>query len=316
LRARGLVPPQIKQDDPQRSTPASILDARWSDHLAVRGRQAGSLTAIVAILNGLGVEPILIKGARCLWLETDPWRTMRDLDILVPGAPAHVANEALKAEGYLPLRDAEHRPNRHHFDLLFRSDLPGWVEVHRRAGNPYAEQFIRTAEIAACSVAIEHPAGRARILPAPAHIWHSLVHHYFGHSGFARGTIDLKGLFEFAAATSALSVGEIAALAALAGRDAAGLAAFDLWLAAAADLFAMPMPEGVPVPEDTVAAWQKMGRRNRGQEAGPKYRGYYEFLSLGWDAARAKRVRPRSPWGLLGTRWCVVQRLLPKLLRN
>src|SRR3954454_18705922 len=43
LRARGLVPPQIKQHDPRRSTPASVLDAWWADHLAVRARQGESL---------------------------------------------------------------------------------------------------------------------------------------------------------------------------------------------------------------------------------------------------------------------------------
>jgi hypothetical protein len=316
LRARGLVPPQARQNDLDRLTPSSILDAQWADHLSIRARQAVSLANVITILSGLAIQPTLIKGAHCLWAETDCWRTMRDLDILVPGARAREANEALMAEGYLPLPDAVHRPNRHHLDLLFRHDLPGWVEIHRRAGNPYAEQFLRTAEIAARSVLMEHPAGRARILPAAVHIWHSLVHHHFGHSGFARGTVDLKGLFEFAMAVSALPAKDVERLVALASRDAAGLAAFDLWVAAAVDLFAMPLPTGVSLPEDAVAAWQKIGRRNRGQAAGPKHRGYFEFILLGWARERARRVRPKPALGAIGARCRVVERLLPKLRRN
>jgi hypothetical protein len=314
LRARGLVPPHAGSDD--RPTPASVLESRWTDHLAMRARQAAGLTAIVAILNRLGIAPILLKGARCLWREADLWRTMRDLDILVPGTRAREADEALKAEGYLPLPDAAHRPNRHHLDLLFREDLPGWVEVHRRAGNPYAEQFIATAEIEERSVVTLHGTGYARILPAAVHIWHGLVHHHFGHSGFARGTVDLKGLFEFVMAVSSLPPEEVAALMGLASRDAAGLAAFDLWIAAAVDLFDMPLPADVPLADDAVAAWQNIRRRNWGQQAEPKHRGYLEFISLGWSGKRASRVRPGPAWGLFGARCRVVERILPKLRRD
>jgi hypothetical protein len=316
LRARGLIPPQARKNDLVRMTPSSILEAHWADHLSIRARQAGSLTNIITILNALAIQPILLKGACSLWAETDPWRTMRDLDILVPGVRASDANEALLVEGYLPLSGAVRRPNRHHLDLLFRHDLPGWVEIHRRAGNPYAEQFLRTEEVAARSILIRHPAGCARILPPAVQIWHSLVHHHFGHSGFARGTVDLKGLFEFAMAVSALPAKDVESLVALASRDAAGLAAFDLWVAAALDVFAMPLPTGVLVPEDAAAAWQKIGQRNRGQEAGPKHRGYIEFVLLGWDRERANRVRPRPALGTIGARCRVIERLLPKLRRS
>ena len=262
LRERGLVPPRPRSG--KGPTPASVLEAQCADYLAIRTRQAAALADIVAILNRLDIEPILLKGAHCLWCDTDPWRTMRDLDILVAGARARDAEAALGTEGYCPAPDAAHRPNRHHLDLLFREDLPGWVEVHRRAGNPYAEQFIRTPEIVERSAVTRRGAGRACILPASVRIWHGLVHHHFGHSGFARGTIDLKGLFEFAMAVSSLPAEEVTALVALASRNAAALAAFDVWIAAAVDLFEMPLPANVPLSADAAAAWEKMRRRKPG----------------------------------------------------
>jgi hypothetical protein len=316
LRQRGLVPPLPRRHAPNPLTPAAILEAHWTQHLGIRARQAESLCSIVGVLNRIDIEPILLKGACCAWLDQDPWRTMRDFDILVPGARASEANAALKAERYLPLPDAKDRPNRHHFELLFRSDLPGWVEIHRRAGNPYAEQFLRTAEIAARSVPAAHPQAQARLMPASDHIWHGLVHHHFGHSAFARGTVDLKGLFEFAVAVAALPGDEVDTLVGLASRDAAGLAAFDLWIAAAVDLLAMPLPVGHSLVQDAVTAWGRIKQRHLGQQAEPKYRGYGRSIALGWSAERIKRVRPRPAFGALGARWKVLNRLLPKLRRD
>jgi hypothetical protein len=316
LRQRGLVPPSPRQGVNDPLTPAAVLDAHWAQHLGIRTRQADSLASIVCILNRIDIEPILIKGARCAWLEQDPSRTMRDFDILVPGGRAGEANTALKAAGYLPLPDAEDRPNRHHFELLFRSDLPGWVEIHRRAGNPYAEQFLRTAEIAARSVAATHPSARARIMASADHVWHGLVHHHFGHSAFARGTVDLKGLFEFAVAVTALRDEDIDALVGLASRDAAGLAVLDLWIAAAVDLFAMPMPAGLSLAADAATEWSNIRQRHLGQQAEPKYRGYYRSFMLGWSRDRIRRVWPRPAFGPLGVRLTALNRLLPKLRRD
>jgi hypothetical protein len=316
LRQRGLVPPLPRQRVPDPLTPAAILDAHWTQHLGIRALQADSLCSIVCVLNRIEIEPILIKGARCAWLDQDPWRTMRDLDILVPGTRAGEANAALKAEGYLPLPDAEDRPNRHHFELLFRPDLPGWVEIHRRAGNPYAEPFLRTAEIAARSVAAAHPQARARIMPSADHIWHGLVHHHFGHSAFARGTVDLKGLFEFAVAVTALPDEDLDALVGLAARDAAGLAVLELWIAAAVDLFAMPLPAGLSLAADAATEWSNIRQRQLGQQAEPKYRGYYRSFMLGWSPDRIRRVRPRPAFGPLGVRLTALNRLLPKLRRD
>jgi hypothetical protein len=316
LRQRGLIPPQPRENGANRLTPAALLDGYWTQHLGMRASQAAALARIIAALNRNAIEPILLKGAVSLWLEANQWRTMRDLDILVPGPLAIKANAVLKAEGYLPRPDAIDRPNRHHFELLFRSDMPGWVEVHRRAGNRYAEQFLPTAEIAANSVPVEHALGCARIAPAAHRIWHGLVHHHFGHSGFARSTVDLKGLYEFAMALRVLPGDEVDELVKLASRDSAGLAAFDLWIAAAVDLLAMPIPAGLTHAQDARATWGRMKKQNLGQDPEPKYRGYRSSIGLGWAGNRIKRITPVPPCRALSARLTVLNRLRPKLRRN
>jgi hypothetical protein len=316
LRQRGLIPPQPRENGTNRLTPAALLDGYWTQHLGMRASQAAALAQIIAALNRNSIEPVLLKGAVSLWLESDQWRTMRDLDILVPGPLAINANAVLKAEGYLPNLDAIDRPNRHHFELLFRSDMPGWVEVHRRAGNRYAEQFLPTEEIAANSAPVEQAPGRARIAPAPHRIWHELLHHHFGHSGFARSTVDLKGLYEFAMALRGLPDDEVDALERLASRDSAGLAAFDLWIAAAVDLLAMPLRAGLTLAEDARVAWGRMKKRNLGQDPEPKYRGYRSSIGLGWAGDRIKRIRPAPAWKALSARLTVLDRLRPKLRRS
>ena len=63
-------------------------------------RQLGHATAC---LNGVGIEPVLLKGAIRLvdGLYPDPsWRFMRDLDLLVPRDRLSIAVDRLRAAGY------------------------------------------------------------------------------------------------------------------------------------------------------------------------------------------------------------------------
>ncbi|MBN9622553.1 MAG: hypothetical protein J0H06_06305, partial [Actinobacteria bacterium] len=95
---------------------------------------AKALNIELTVFNAGGFEPILLKGARSLWLGVELDRSMRDFDVLLPGAASKAANDLLKEQGFAPLPGAPERPNRHHLDLLFRDDMPGWIEIHRRGG--------------------------------------------------------------------------------------------------------------------------------------------------------------------------------------
>ena len=84
-----------------------------SDHLAKRERMRARLLEIVDDLARHGIETVLIKGAANLWTGTPEWRSMRDLDILVPPHLAETAQGLLVAAGYRPAAGGERRP--HHW---------------------------------------------------------------------------------------------------------------------------------------------------------------------------------------------------------
>lgn len=314
LTARGLVPPRPHRLGEGAMAPADVLAAFAAQHAARRDAQRQALLHIVALLNAGGFEPVLLKGARSLWLDTEPQRGMRDFDLLLAGPAAAQANGLLKAQGFAPLPDARERPNRHHLDLLFRDDMPGWIEIHRRGGSPYAEPFLPTHEIVAASLSRTREGARAFVLPNAQHLWHGLVHHHFGHSGFARGTVDLKGLHEFSSAYHLMPQDERAALRRLAARDATGLAALDLWLALGHDLLALPL-DAEPSP-DARAVSAAVAARLFGAAASTRYPGYRETIRLAWSPRRLAGTGARTWTGRLRARMRALMRLMPKVRRG
>ncbi len=314
VAARGLVPPRSRRLGEGVMAPADALAAFAAQHAARRGAQRQALLHIAALLNAGGFEPVLLKGARSLWLGAEPQRGMRDFDLLLAGPAAGEANDLLKAQGFAPLPEAPERPNRHHLDLLFRDDMPGWVEIHRRGGNPYAEQFLPTREIIAASLRQTCEGAQALVLPNAGHLWHGLVHHHFGHSGFARGTVDLKGLYEFCSAYHLMPQEERAALRRLAARDATGLAALDLWLALGHDL--LSLPRDAETPQDARAASSAVEARLFGMEAGTRYPGYRETIRLAWSPRRLAETGARNWAGRLRARMRAAMRLMPKIRRG
>lgn len=314
IAARGLTPPRPRRLEEGVMAPADVLAVFASQHAARRDAQRQALLNIVVLLNAGGFEPVLLKGARSLWLGTEPQRGMRDFDLLLAGPAGAQANDLLKAQGFAPLPDAPERPNRHHLDLLFRDDMPGWIEIHRCGGSPYAEPFLPTREIVAASLPKSYEGARAFVLPNAQHLWHGLVHHHFGHSGFARGTVDLKGLYEFSSAYHVMPQDERAALRRLAARDATGLAALDLWLALGQDLLALPLD--VELPSDARAVSAAVTARLVGAAAKARYPGYRETIRLAFSHRRLAEAGARGWIGRLRARMRAVMRVMPKIRRG
>lgn len=314
LSARGLVPPRPRRVEEGAMAPADALAAFSAQHAERRGAQREALIGIVALLNAAGFEPVLLKGARSLWLGAEPQRDMRDFDLLLAGPAAVEANDLLKAHGFAPLPEAPERPNRHHLDLLFRDGMPGWIEVHRRGGSPYAEPFLPTGEIVAASLGGACEGARAFVLPDAWHLWHGLAHHHFGHSGFARGTVDIKGLHEFCGGYHVLPPDQRAELRRLAARNATGLAALDLWLALGRRLLALPL-DGEP-PADALAAAGAVEARLFGAVSAVRYPGYRETIRLAWSPGRLAETGAGGPAGRLGARARAAMRLMPKIRRG
>jgi hypothetical protein len=283
-------------------------DRRW----ALLGER---LTEIVAASNRDGIEPLLIKGARALWLGAPRWRAMLDLDLIAADGDADRLQRVVLALGYGEHPSLAERPNRHHLAPLLRRDTPGTIEIHRRGGNRYAEPLLPTRElILAAELRIRPGGARARVLPAPLHVLHGLVHHHVGHGGDARGLVEFKGLYEFAVEVAGLDADDRAALVERARRHPRLLAALDLWVVGAHALYAMPILPPLAAEADAAVRWKRVIARMTGvRRERWRYPGYAEELAMGLDAKRAARVAPDGgPFARLAVGWRAGVSLLPK----
>ena len=306
--------PAVALPGGRRSITQTIAD-EIAEHELRRATLAERLEEIVVAANRAGVEPLLIKGARSLWLDASRWRAMLDLDILAAGADADRLQRVVKGLGYAEHPSLAERPNRHHLAPLLRRDSPGPIEIHRRGGNRYAEPLLPTRELESVAESRIGPGGgRARLLPASHHVLHALVHHHVGHGGDARGLVEFKGLYEFAVEVAGMGAGDRAALVARARRHPRLATALDLWVAGAQALFAMPVEPPLAVYADATARWRRVYARMTGAgRDGWKYPGYAEELTMCLDAERAQRIAPGGgPLARWALGWRAGVSLLPK----
>jgi Uncharacterised nucleotidyltransferase len=80
-----------------------FLEAVYAANVERNGDLRNELAAAVGVLNGVDIEPVLLKGAIRLLdgLYPDPgWRMLRDLDILIPEPRWQDALHALQGAGY------------------------------------------------------------------------------------------------------------------------------------------------------------------------------------------------------------------------
>jgi len=157
------------------------------------------LAALLSRLNQAGIEPVLLKGAIRLvdGLYPDPgWRTLQDLDILVPEAQFTSTLDALQSAGYAAVRPADHTCK----DVKLRRQGLADVEIHRELFGPAKQRrLLAGAEV----IGNSRPAavvGAAVRVPSTAHqLVHLIGHGQIGHRGYAYGRIALRDRLEAAA---------------------------------------------------------------------------------------------------------------------
>jgi hypothetical protein len=289
LRAKGAVPaiPALVLASGRRTITAA-LDEIWTAHVEQRAGLTARLVELVAALNAEGLEPLLMKGARSLASGTPAWRTMRDLDLLLTGSDAARAHAIALSLGYRTAPGAAERSGKHHFQPLFRDDLPGWLEIHRRAAVFRAEALLPTSLLETMAEHVDLGGASARTLRRPAHLLHALVHHHVGHRGDKGGGIDLKGLFEFTADVAVLTAAARDETLALASRHPRTLAALELWVAAAHAAFAMPVVAPFAIYAD--AAARAARALDRIANPGGRYAGVLEEIGFANASQRLRRL--------------------------
>lgn len=252
------VPPLTLPDG--RMTITKALQQRQTDHLARRAVMRQRLDEIVSALRREAIVPLALKGGRSIVTGAPDWRHLRDLDLLVAPAEAQRAQQIVLALGYRPAGEPRPRLIHHHLHELYRADMPGWIEVHRRGGPSRVEQFLPSAELLAAAIDASPGNAGAVVLPDHLHILHGIIHHHVGHRAVKHATIELKALYEFAAAVIDMDDGGRRRLVERAARHPRLLAILELWTAAASDLLGMPVVAPLRVPTDAVAWWASMCR--------------------------------------------------------
>jgi hypothetical protein len=190
------------------SSHPTIFVPRWraaagpiahSANIQRNARLREQLTAVVGRLNQAGIEPVLLKGGIRLvdGLYPDPgWRTMQDLDILVPEAGFASAIDALQSAGYIAVRPADHRRK----DVKLRRQGLADVEIHRELFGPARQQRLLTGAEVIGGSRLAAVDGAAARVPSIAHqLVHLIGHSQIGHRGHAYGRIALRDRLEAAA---------------------------------------------------------------------------------------------------------------------
>ena len=140
---------------------------------------------IARMLNEIGVEPVLLKGAAYLVGEVYPdtgCRYLCDLDLLIPASRSQAAMEILERDGYRADTSDGMARFRHHYPQLQR---PGGapIELHHSLGHGVSRRLLAGEEVLRNSRLLEWRGVRVR-MPSPEHlvthlVLHSQIHHTY-----------------------------------------------------------------------------------------------------------------------------------------
>ena len=169
-----------------------FLDAVHAANAERNAELGEELATAVRILNDAGLEPVLLKGAIRLVDDLYPdngWRTLRDIDLLLPGGGLADAARALERVGYLRCdRDV---------NALWHPRSLAQIDLHRELfSTPKQVALLQAAEIIGGSrpVAVGH--GSARLPSIEHQLVHLVGHSQIRHFGHACGRIAMRDRLE------------------------------------------------------------------------------------------------------------------------
>ena len=176
-----------------------FLHEVWRRNRERNRRLFGQLREAVAILNAIGVEPVLLKGAAHWAASGRPAeydRMLTDLDLLVGDEQAPAALSALEDAGYVAHKLWEN-PAKYVAADLGRPDCVGVIDLHRRPPGPEAEA--RAAMALEDQFASVSWRGVRLRVPSPAlQIFFLVLHDQFEDGGYWRGRFVLRHLADIA----------------------------------------------------------------------------------------------------------------------
>lgn len=217
------------------------------------------LMRMVRVLNALGIEPLLLKGALALLPDQPPEvaaRLMGDLDVLAPTDAVSAAHQALQDQwGYRPAYPDWRFANHHHVSPLIHADHGVKIELHRTilggawdAALPTEEVWRDSQRLVWEGVIVRTPSHTHRVL-------HNLLHTLLQDGRAERGLLELRQLLDLvqfrASGDQTIDWPLIRARFTTLGQGAV----LEAYLRVARDGFGQPLPDGTP--SSLSAAWLK-----------------------------------------------------------
>jgi len=157
----------------------------------------GALAKIVRILNGIGITPVLLKGAARLIDGVYPvpgLRFLGDLDILVPAPQARHAAASLRDAGWSGDPPERHPLPHHHLPMLHDEETGVGVELH--TGIVYFSAMMSTDWFLAGAHPHAFENGKVLLADPTRQIAHIVVHDQIDHMNYWRRNLDLRQLLD------------------------------------------------------------------------------------------------------------------------
>ena len=165
------------------------------------------LIIITEALNGIGIQPCLLKGAITLTSGHYPGaedRVIGDLDLLIPDSLMEDATAALISLGYqVDDKDSKwilpsHYKQHHHTAPLLHPALPVKVELHRRIQYHLGDDALLCKQLSV--VPFTFNTGATVLVPDVAtQLLHNILHSQISDRQRLKKVLNLRHLLEFAA---------------------------------------------------------------------------------------------------------------------
>lgn len=160
---------------------------------------------IVGVLNQIGIEPILLKGAALLFLDeagAGGYRIMSDIDILAREQDVQKYQEVLVSLGY-EVYDQElaaiHDSWLQHLPPMTRAGDPASIELHNGLFHAYDDVgILSNSDCYQRSVSVRSGSVSFKVLSPTDFILHNVTHSEINHKHFSLGDISLRSLYDFA----------------------------------------------------------------------------------------------------------------------
>jgi hypothetical protein len=159
------------------------------------------LVRIVAALNAIDIEPVLLKGAARLIDGVYPAAKLRflgDLDVLIPDDRSADAAAVLKRFGFEEDAAAKLDPTHHHLPMLRERDTGAGVELHTALTGPSYDAIVSAAWFCENTRSFQLQNLRVRLPDATRSAAHNIVHDQLNHGNYQLSRIQLRQLLDLA----------------------------------------------------------------------------------------------------------------------